>query len=45
VIYERHGQDPRLMTALLLYGYCVGLASSRKLEQATYTDVAGRCSQ
>ena len=34
--------DPRLMTALLLYGYCVGLASSRKLEQATYTDVACR---
>jgi len=34
--------DPRLMTALLLYGYCVGLASSRRLEQATYTDVACR---
>jgi hypothetical protein len=34
--------DPRRMTALLLYGYCVGLASSRKLEQATYTDVACR---
>jgi transposase len=34
--------DPRMMTALLLYGYCVGLASSRKLEQATYTDVAFR---
>lgn len=33
---------PRMMTALLLYGYCVGLASSRKLEQATYTDVAFR---
>lgn len=33
---------PRLMTALLLYGYCIGLASSRKLEQATYTDVAVR---
>ena len=32
--------NPRMMTALLLYGYCVGLASSRKLEQATYTDVA-----
>ena len=34
--------NPRMMTALLLYGYCVGLASSRKLEQATYTDVAFR---
>jgi transposase len=34
--------NPRLMTALLLYGYCVGLASSRKLEQATYSDVAFR---
>lgn len=33
---------PRMMTALLLYGYCVGLASSRKLEEATYTDVAFR---
>jgi transposase len=33
---------PRMMTALLLYGYCVGLASSRKLEAATYTDVAFR---
>jgi transposase len=34
--------NPRMMTALLLYGYCVGLASSRKLEQATYSDVAFR---
>jgi transposase len=34
--------DPRMMTALLLYGYCVGIPSSRKLEQATYTDVAVR---
>lgn len=34
--------DPRMMTALLLYGYCVGLASSRKLEQATYRDVGFR---
>jgi transposase len=34
--------DPRMMTALLLYGYCVGIASSRKLEQATYRDVAFR---
>jgi len=34
--------DPRMMTALLLYGYCIGLASSRKLELATYTDVPVR---
>lgn len=34
--------DPRLMTVLLLYGYCIGVASSRKLEQACYTDVAVR---
>jgi transposase len=34
--------DPRMMTALLLYGYCVGIRSSRKLEQATYDSVAFR---
>lgn len=34
--------DPRLMTVLLLYGYCIGVASSRKLEQACQTDVAFR---
>ena len=34
--------DPRMMTALLLYGYCVGVASSRKLERATFEDVAFR---
>lgn len=28
--------DPRMMAGLLLYGYCVGIASSRKIEQATY---------
>jgi len=33
---------PRMMTALLLYGYCLGVFSSRKLERATYTDVAFR---
>jgi hypothetical protein len=27
---------------LLLYGYCTGVASSRKIEQATYRDVAFR---
>lgn len=34
--------DPRLMVKLLLYGYATGVASSRKLEQATYRDVAVR---
>jgi transposase len=33
---------PQMMVALLLYGYCVGVMSSRKLEQATYRDVAFR---
>ncbi len=34
--------DPRLMVKLLLYGYATGVASSRKLERATYEDVAVR---
>jgi transposase len=34
--------DASMMVALLLYGYCVGVRSSRKLEQATWTDVAFR---
>ena len=34
--------DPRLMLKLLLYGYATGTVSSRKLEQATYRDVAVR---
>ena len=33
---------PRMMVGLLLYGYCVGVFSSRKLEKATYEDVAFR---
>ena len=33
---------PALMVKLLLYGYCTGVASSRKIEQATYRDVAFR---
>lgn len=33
---------PKMMTALLLYGYCVGVMSSRKIERATYRDVAFR---
>lgn len=33
---------PRMMVGLLLYGYCVRLFSSRKLEKATYEDVGFR---
>ena len=49
-IYKSHqgdgrGQppyDPRMMTALLLYAYCVGVPSSRQIEKRTYEDVAFR---
>jgi transposase len=34
--------DPGMMTALLLYAYCVGVYSSRRIERATYEDVAFR---
>jgi transposase len=34
--------SPQMMVALLLYGYCVGVYSSRKLERATYEDVPFR---
>jgi transposase len=34
--------DPRLMLKLLIYGYANGVMSSRKLERATYRDVAVR---
>lgn len=33
---------PRMMVAVLLYGYCVGTVSSRKLEAATYNDIGFR---
>ena len=36
------GYDPTMMTALLLYAYCIGMPSSRKIEQATYTSVPFR---
>lgn len=42
---EARGQppyDPALMTALLLYGYCVGVSSSREIERRTHEDVAFR---
>jgi transposase len=38
----RPGFDPRLLVGLLLYGYCVGLTSSRKLEKATYESIPFR---
>jgi transposase len=46
-IQEKDGRgnrpfDPRLMTVLLVYGYCVGIRSSRKLETASYSDVSFR---
>ena len=34
--------DPRMMTALLVYAYAVGVFSSRRIERATYEDVAFR---
>ncbi len=44
---ERDGRglaayDPRMMVRLLMYGYCQGVASSRRIERATYEDVAFR---
>ena len=36
--------DPRMMVVLLLYGYCVGLPSSRKIEKACSEDLAFRVS-
>jgi transposase len=33
---------PLMMTSLLVYGYCVGVASSRKIEKSTHESVAFR---
>ena len=46
-VYERdeRGQppyDPRMMTKLLVYGYCVGVYSARKIAQRLTEDVAFR---
>jgi transposase len=38
----RPGFDPRLMVGLLLYAYCQGVVSSRKIERATYESVPFR---
>ena len=34
--------DPRMMVRLLIYAYCRGVAGSRRIERATYEDVAFR---
>lgn len=34
--------DPRLLVALLMYGYCVGERSARKLERMCWQDIAVR---
>jgi transposase len=42
---DRRGQPayhPRMMTKLLVYAYCVGVPSSRKIEERTHGDVAFR---
>jgi transposase len=45
--YEREGRGqpphhPGMMVGLLLYAYCVGVPSSRKIEKRTHEDVAFR---
>jgi transposase len=45
--YEGDGRgqsayDPRMMARLLLYGYAVGVSSSRRIERATHDDLAFR---
>ena len=34
--------NPRMMTSLLIYAYCVGIFSSRKIEKATFDRVSFR---
>src|SRR5580698_9214219 len=38
----RPGYDPAMMAVLLLYGYCRGVRSSRKIEERCRTDAAFR---
>jgi len=43
--YRKGGQPPyhpKMMVSLLLYAYCVGMPSSRKIEQATYHQIPFR---
>ena len=42
---EERGQPPyhpAMMTKLLVYGYCMGKVSSRKIEKATYEEIPYR---
>src|SRR5256714_11846142 len=42
---EKRGQppyDPQMMTKLLVYGYCVGVFSSRRIQQRLTEDIAFR---
>src|SRR5512132_2295765 len=42
---EQRGQppyDPRMMTKLLIYGYCIGLFSSRRIQQRLHEDIGFR---
>jgi transposase len=47
-VYERHdgrglsAYHPLMLARLLLYGYCTGVTSSRRIEKATHDDVAFR---
>ena len=34
--------DPQMMVSFLLYGYCIGIPSSRRLERATYDSISFR---
>ena len=34
------GYDPRMLTLLLLYAYCTGVVSSRRIERACYEGLA-----
>jgi hypothetical protein len=43
--YDRRGSEayhPKMLLALLFYGYATGTFSSRKIEEATYDSVAFR---
>ena len=43
--YRKGGQPPyhpRMMLSLLFYAYCIGMPSSRKIEQATYQQIPFR---
>jgi transposase len=47
-IYNSYGRmgstayDPKMLLGLIFYGYCTGVFSSRKIEQATYDSIAFR---